>query len=420
MVEWQALARSAAACWTCKMSPVKPKTNPDHLTPETAESPAGIYVHVPFCQTKCPYCSFVSYPGMDSKLKNNYIQTLHRQALKLAKHPWSEAREFNSLFVGGGNPPSVATEKMATCIAACLDAFNFTAGANNVPEVTLEANPNTVNPAMLQRFREAGVNRLSIGMQAFSDSMLNNIGRKHTVQDGVRAFELARAAGFTNINLDLMYGLPGQNVAVWKNSLQQAVALAPEHLSVYELTVEQGTPFAELAGKGELNLPHEDATLAMFEQAQESLTAAGFGQYEISNYARKGFACIHNINYWENGSYIGLGAGAVSCFSGVRIKSTESPEQFVHLLDKNRIPYTAAEFLPLQARFREAVIMGLRMTAGVSVSRLEKQFGVTPQKYYGAALGKLQQQELLHEVENRLRLTPKGLLLANRVMAQLV
>jgi len=401
------------------MSRITSKTEETGSASESAGTPAGVYVHIPFCQSKCPYCAFVSFPGRDSQFKANYIQALTKQALELADHDWSKTRKFHSLFIGGGTPSVVDPEKMATFIGVCLQAFDFT-GANNALEVSLEVNPNTINPEMLKHFRQAGVNRLSIGMQAFSDTMLENIGRKHSVKDGIKAFEFARAAGFTNINLDLMFGLPGQDMPIWKNSLQQALALAPEHISVYELTVEPETPFAELAGKGKLNLPPEDVALTMFEYAQEALAAYGYSQYEISNYARTGFECSHNINYWENGSYVGLGAGAVSCFSGVRIKSEEKPERFIHRINSNLPPYTEAEFLPLAARFRETVIMGLRMTAGVSITRLEKQFGLTPQQYYGNIINRLKSEDLLEEVKCRLRLTRKGLLLANRVMEELV
>lgn len=402
------------------MAAIKPETEKAQVHPETGEGPAGIYAHIPFCQSKCPYCSFVSYPGMDDSIKNNYMQALRRQAQALACHPWSRARKFHSLFIGGGTPSSVAAAETAAFVEACLDAYDFTAMPGREPEVTLEANPNSINPDMLSQLRRAGVNRLSIGVQSFSDAMLRKIGRRHTVRAAVNAFEFARAAGFANINLDLMFGLPGQDLATWENSLQQAVALAPEHMSVYELTVEEGTPFAELARRKKLDLPPEEETLAMFEGAREILAAKGYRHYEISNYGRRGFACIHNINYWENGSYIGLGAGAVSCFSGVRIKSEENPVQFTQMINGGRVPFQEAEFLPLAARFRETVIMGLRMTAGVSVSRLEKQFGVGLQRYYGETLQGLLRQELLEEGAGRLRFTRKGLLLANRVMAQLV
>ena len=399
---------------------LKPDTKESRFHPETCEGPAGIYAHIPFCKSKCPYCSFVSYQGMNLSVKNNYMQALKCQAQAMAGHPWSKGRTFHSLFIGGGTPSSVDSEKTAAFIRACLEAYDFTATPGKNPEVTLEANPNSLNSDRLDRFRQAGVNRLSIGIQSFSDAMLKNIGRTHTAREGIKAFESARAAGFKNINLDLMYGLPGQDIVKWEKTLQQAVALAPEHISVYELTIEGDTPFAELVRRKRLDLPHEDVTLSMFEQARGILTENGYRHYEISNYARNGFACIHNINYWENGSYVGLGGGAVSCFSGVRIKSEENPVRFTQMIDTGRMPFKEAEFLPLCARFRETVIMGLRMTAGVSNSRLEKRFGLTPQIYYGETLNRLLRQELLEEGEGRLRLTLKGLLLANSVMAQLV
>lgn len=388
--------------------------------PETFEGPGGIYVHIPFCQSKCPYCSFVSYQDMSGAIKNSYMQALIRQTREMAARSWCRKRKFHSLFIGGGTPPSVNMEKMTAFIGACLEVYDFFAQEGKEQEVTLEVNPNSINTEMLARFREAGVNRLSIGMQSFSDAMLKCIGRKHTVMEGLKAFTAARAAGYANINLDLMYGLPGQDLGDWEKSLQQVLALSPEHISVYELTVEAGTPFAELAGRKRLNLPPEESVLSMFELAGEVLSAGGYRQYEISNYARRGFACIHNINYWENGSYVGLGSGAVSCFSGVRIKSEEDPVRFIDMVDCGRMPFKEAEFLSIGARFRETVIMGLRLTAGVSTSRLEKRFGLTPQNYYGKVLQKLISQKLLEEKEDRLRLTRRGILLANRVMEQLV
>ena len=397
-----------------------PKTKQQQLSPYTFEGPAGIYVHIPFCHSKCPYCSFVSYQDVDVNVKNRYMQALNKQAEDMAAHPWSRARKFHSLYIGGGTPSTIDAPAMADFITACLDAFDFTAAPPKSPEVTMEVNPNTVNKAMLKRYRQAGVNRLSIGAQSFSNTMLKAIGRKHSVQDSIQAVKDARDAGFANISLDLMFGLPGQDLESWKNSLEAAVELAPEHLSVYELTVEDSTRFADQVSSGELDLPDEDETLAMFELTQEVLAARGYVQYEISNYARKGFQCVHNINYWENGSYVGLGSGAVSCFSGLRIQNEKIPEHFIRMVSERQKPFNEAEFLPLDARFRESVIMGLRMTEGVLLSRIERQFGMTPEKYYGETIKSLFAQGLLDLKDNRLRLTKSGRLLANRVMAQLV
>jgi putative oxygen-independent coproporphyrinogen III oxidase len=386
------------------------------LTPETNEQPAGIYVHIPFCRTKCPYCSFISYPGSDSAHQASYLKALSKQVLEMAAHPWAGKRTFHSLFIGGGTPSSVDPVKLTNCIAFCLNNFNYSENGTRKAEVTVEVNPNTVTPDLLEKLRAAGVNRLSIGTQSFSETMLNNIGRTHTVKDNFRAFERARAAGFANINLDLMYGLPGQDETIWKDTLQQALALAPEHFSIYELTIEPGTPFAERPGNGKLELPSEKTGLAMFGQARELLSINGYRHYEISNYGRPGFACRHNVNYWENGNYIGLGAGAVSCFSGVRVRNEERTDRFIEQLNNKQPPYSEAEFLPLEARFRETVIMGLRLIEGVSVTRLQQRFGLTPQKYYGDLLDNLMNQGLIEEAGNRLRLTRRGLVLANRVM----
>jgi oxygen-independent coproporphyrinogen-3 oxidase len=397
-----------------------PTKKQKQISPETFEDHAGIYIHIPFCQSKCPYCSFVSYHGRDTNTKNRYMQNLLHQAKDMAMNPWSRDRKFHSLYIGGGTPSNVDVSAMADLVEECLEIFDFAEMPGKTPEVTMEVNPNSVNAAMLKRYLQSGVNRLSIGSQSFSDAMLQAIGRKHSSQNVIQTVNFARDAGFTNISLDLMYGLPGQDPAIWQKTLEAALDLAPEHLSVYELAIEQGTVFYEQARRGKLGLPNEETILAMYENAREILSSRGYDHYEISNYARNGFQSIHNINYWENGNYIGLGSGAVSCFSGVRIQSEKKPERFIEMISRRQLPFREAEFLSLKARFRESVIMGLRMTAGVSVSLLEKRFGITPVKYYGETLKILFDQKLLEEKNDRLRLTEKGLLLANRVMVQLV
>jgi oxygen-independent coproporphyrinogen-3 oxidase len=217
-----------------------------------------------------------------------------------------------------------------------------------------------------------------------------------------------------------MYGLPGQSLEDWQNSLETAVDLAPEHLSVYELTIEENTVFADLASQGRLDLPDEETVLAMFELARDVLGADGYTQYEISNYCRKGFQSVHNVNYWENGSYLGLGSGAFSCFSGVRIQNEGDPQRFIDMVTRHQKPFKEAEILSRDPRFRETIIMGLRMLDGIPIRLLEKRFGMAPEKYYGETLEALLDQGFLEIKHNRLRLTTRGIPLANRVMAQLV
>jgi len=389
-------------------------------SPDTFEGPAGIYVHIPFCRTKCPYCSFASWEGADDDLKRKYVQALNLQLQDMARHPWCRARKFHSIYIGGGTPSTVDTELMADFLGACRSSFDFSASSGTPLEVTMEINPKTVDRPMLERFKQAGVNRLSIGVQSFSDTMLKSIGRKHSMRECIKAVTDARDAGLENISLDLMYGLPGQDLEVWRNSLKAAVDLAPEHLSVYELTIEENTAFYNRLQQGRLVLPDEDTVLAMFEQARDFFDAAGYKHYEISNYCRKGFQCVHNVNYWENGSYLGLGSGAVSCFSGMRVQNVKEPQQFIDMVERKQKPFMEAEFLSIEARFRETVIMGMRMRSGVSISLLENRFGMEPGKYYGDTLKALFEQDLVEIRRNRLRLTASGVLLANQVMALLV
>jgi len=348
------------------------------------------------------------------------MQALRSQTREMAGHPWCKSRLFDSLFIGGGTPAVVDVEQLAAFVQESLSLYRFRSTVGDRPEVSLETNPNTVNRAMLARLKKAGVNRLSIGAQSFSDDMLAAIGRSHSVQDVLDGVEYARSAGFDNLSLDLMYGLPGQTAATWQETLEKALELMPEHLSVYELTVEQGTSFGDLEKQGSLNLPPEDEVASMFEFAGQELTAAGYRHYEISNYTRPGCQCSHNINYWENGSYLGLGAGAVSCFSGFRVNSVAEPGRYAEMIYRNTRPFQDGEWLGLAPRFRETVIMGLRMTAGVAVQKLQDRFGMTPREYYGDTLDRLIEQDLLIEQGGRIRLTGKGLPIANQVLSVLV
>ncbi|CAK8721954.1 Heme chaperone HemW [Candidatus Electrothrix laxa] len=290
-------------------------------------------------------------------------------------------------------------------------------------EISIEVNPATVDAAGLDVLRRAGFNRLSIGVQSLSDVELCQLGRPHTVADAVQTIQMARAAGFDNINLDLMYGLSGQDPRSWQASLNRAVELQPEHLSIYELTIEAGTPFAQQQEQGNLSLPDEDTVLMMLEKTQQALNQVGFNRYEISNYAQPGYQCRHNINYWQNGEYIGLGAGAVAFLHGTRYTAIADADQFcerLECLSSGQNIWEEKEKLDRDAAFRETVIMGLRMTAGVSLMELTQRFGMNAEIYYSETLHRLIRQGMLHIVQDRLQLTTQGFLLANTVMAELV
>ncbi len=406
----------------------------------------AVYIHVPFCVRKCPYCSFYSVAGQADGQKR-YAAAVAAQIRSLDQLPGS-GQQLTSIFFGGGTPSILEPDLLAAILADCLHIFSSPASPaqQDALEISIEVNPATIDGSGLRQLHQAGFNRLSIGVQSFNDPELQVLGRIHSAREAVQTFELARRAGFENINLDLMYGLPGQQLADWQENLRQSLLLQPEHLSIYELTLEENTPFARLQDQGRLALPDEDTVLQMLAATNAQLSAAGLDRYEISNYAGKGFQCRHNINYWQNGSYIGLGPGAVSCLEGMRCATVEDLNRFCSFFESfcpkqgreeratqaNR-PGTAQyrdtrlqeihreeETLNREAAFRETVIMGLRMTCGVSLQELETRFSIEPVSYYGTTLSQLVDRQLLVIEQGRLRLTERGLLLANTVMAQLV
>jgi len=385
---------------------------------DSANGPAGIYIHIPFCRSKCPYCSFISYPEPGPAAMADYMTGLMGHLGLLAANPWIATTRFATLYIGGGTPTIYSPEVLADLITTCRSHLPF--NNSDRMEITVEANPNTISVEKLQTLQRAGVNRLSIGCQSFSDNLLHILGRSHSGGDVEAAVTHARAVGFDNISLDLMYGLPNQTVADWRQTLETAAGLNPDHFSIYELTIEEDTPFGDWLQTGKITLPDEETVLAMEAMGREIMTANGYERYEISNYARPGFQCRHNIIYWHNDSYLGLGAGAVSFFNGFRVRNVADYITYIKLVDEGKYPFQDGECLSLEASFRETVIMGLRMTAGISCHRLELRYGVTPAAYYGNTLTRLIQDKLLEIRLDHLRLTDRGLLLANQVLAQLV
>lgn len=390
-------------------------STPGERVPQSGEQNPGLYLHIPFCRSKCAYCSFTSYPCAGEP-PAEYLAALLQQAKMMARDAWTRGRTFETLFVGGGTPTIYNSRKLALLIEECLAGYAFVPR----PEVTVETNPNTVNVSNLGDLRAAGVSRLSIGVQSFSDALLKGIGRTHSAGEAKEAFRAARRAGFENINLDLIFGLPGQTLRDLETTLQEALALEPEHLAIYELMLEEGSLLTGKVRQGEVILPAEDEVADMSVLAGDMLAAAGYGHYEISNFSRPGLACRHNINYWENGAYLGLGAGAVSCLSGLRLKNVEDAGRFVRLVNQGIHPFLEGEFLGFAPRFRETVIMGLRMARGVSLSSLAERFALTPEAYYDNTLEKLKAAGLVEVADGCVRLTAYGFPLANQVLAELV
>jgi len=343
-----------------------------------------------------------------------YVEALKHELFDLAKS--RNDRQLASLFIGGGTPTVLPSSLLMEIVGYCLELFP----PHNEVEITIEANPGTIDESYLHGLLFAGVNRLSMGIQSFNDQELYALGRLHDCDQACRAIESAKKVGFKNINLDLMYGLPGQTVGSWSDSLKKAARYRPQHLSLYQLTIEEGTPFYELVAHGKLFLPSEDEILEMDEVTTTLCRDENFQQYEISNFANPGYECFHNINYWKNGEYLACGASAVSSIGGVREKRIADTLQYISRIKAGGVLIEESECLLPEAAFRESVIMGLRMTKGVSILEMAARFQIDLVKYYGNILEKLINLQLVELAEAHLRLTTKGRPLANLILAELV
>lgn len=345
----------------------------------------ALYVHIPFCKSKCAYCDFASYPGREDAWDAYF------DALMAELKTWTDAigNEFSTAFLGGGTP-SLVPEKYVVRVAEAISAGEF----------TIEANPGTVTHEKLRAYREAGINRLSMGVQAFDDRLLKAIGRIHTAEEAERAFLMARDAGFQNISLDLMYALPGQKMVDWKRTLARAAALSPEHISAYSLILEEGTPIAKWASP-----MGEDETLSMQRFATRFLADAGYARYEISNYARPGYECAHNVTYWTRGEYIGIGCAAHSLYGGRRFANPASLHEYLN--GTRRIDDAA---LTRMDEIEETVLLGTRMTRGIAEDDLPDR----------RAADQLARLHLAQFAQGRFFLTERGLEVQNAAVAALL
>ena len=374
---------------------------------------AHLYIHIPFCLSKCAYCSFVSFPGMNH-LFSRYIKALGKEmSLITSEH---EPSPLDTIFLGGGTPSVVSVENISSLLQFCRERFEI----NEQAEISMEINPKTVDFMQVLSLKNCGINRVSIGVQSFIDTELQRLGRIHNAQEAWDGVEAVRNAGISNINIDLISGLPGQSVDSWRWNLQSAIGHHPNHLSLYQLSIEEGTGFSKQIAGGGLVLPDEDEIAGMDEVTSDLCRSAGYNQYEISNYAKPGFECRHNINYWLNEEYFGVGAGAVRYLAGERIKNIVDPLTYCEKIERGESVVEESEALDSEASFRETVVMGLRMVEGVSSERLLSRYGVDLQLYYGETLEKLLGLSLLEFHKPYLRLTAKGRALANQVMAGLV
>ena len=372
----------------------------------------GLYIHVPFCLKKCNYCDFVSYPRTDEGV-DVYLAGLRREA---CLHAPSMATEPATVFMGGGTPTCLTAAQLEDLFNCVNYYFPPQPGA----EYTVEANPGTLDQEKLAVMKVAGVNRLSIGVQTCREDMLARLGRLHSFDQAVQAVEQARRAGFDNINLDLIFGLPGQTAADWLGCLDLVMALEPEHLAVYSLQLEEDTPLGRAVAEGTSEPCDEEVELAMFTGAINSLQAAGYHHYEISNFAMPSRECRHNLIYWHNGQYLGLGPGAHSHMGNTRWFNHSGLQEYSLALDTGRLPVAGEEELALPVRMAETIIMGLRLRAGLDLNDFASRFGQRLEEVYADELRRVTQRELAEITDGYLRLTTKGLPLANMVCREFV
>jgi oxygen-independent coproporphyrinogen-3 oxidase len=323
--------------------------------------------------------------------------------------------ELQTLYIGGGTPTVLPTPYLGQLVVTARRAFSLPQES----EITVEANPGTVAFDSLRSLRDAGVNRLSLGIQSFDDQLLHVLGRRHTAAEARYAWFDARAAGFDNLNLDLILGLPEQTLENWQESVHQALELQPEHLSLYALSVEAHTPLSTRIASGVVPPPDDDLAADMYEWAAEALSEAGYAHYEISNWAMPGHACQHNLIYWRNEPYVGLGAGAHSWWNGKRWANLDDPRAYVATLDRQHSPIAEETTIDCALEMGETMMMGLRLLQeGVSFARFKGRFGVPMETVYGDEIAELIERGLLERTPERVRLTQRGCLLGNQVFAQ--
>ena len=385
-----------------------------------AELPGlSLYFHIPFCLSRCHYCDFNSYAGL-GWLIPQYVDALEEEMQLYAK----AARQFEvkTAYFGGGTPSLLPQEAVARILEISTTLFH----ASPEMEVTLEANPGTVKPSFLAQLRQSGVNRLSLGVQSFSNRELGLLGRIHSAAEARAAYRAARQAGFQNINIDLLYALPRQTIKEWQNNLAAALRLAPDHLSLYPLTLEPDTPLSNAVAAGSLPQPDADLAADIYLLASDHLAREGYTHYEISNWALPGKECRHNLTYWKNGAYLGFGAGAHSHLGGYRWANILSPTEYVANLDRAKTskaqqpgfltPVTGSiEPIDRNLEIAESVILGLRLEEGIGFASFTHRFGIELPVLYRQQIKELTGVGLIAADGRGIRLTPRGRLLGNEV-----
>lgn len=375
-----------------------------------------LYLHIPFCERKCAYCDFLSAPA-DLPVRISYIKKLQEEIAYYGSE--FEEYQVSSIFLGGGTPTILEGYQLAAILETVKKYFRLVADA----EITMECNPGTLTAGKAEKLVQAGFNRLSMGLQSADDRELQLLGRIHNFAQFLESYDLARKAGFENINVDLMSALPGQTLKSWQNTLQKVTALRPEHISAYSLIIEEGTPFYERFAEDERIreegghprlLPEEAIERQMYELTQRFLHTKGYERYEISNYAKPGSECRHNCGYWTRKDYLGLGLGASSLVGHQRFQNTSDLKEYL----EQEYHHIHTETLDKKSEMEEFMFLGLRLMTGISRQQFEKTFQVTLDSVYGEVLRKLKSEQLIEEVAGYVRLTEYGIDVSNYVLSE--
>jgi len=374
----------------------------------------GLYLHFPFCISKCPYCDFNSYQLKEDKQISSYISALYQEITAYSKK--IKKSSIKTIYLGGGTPTILSGIQVYNILEFCRDKFIIDKNA----EITIEANPGTLNRDKIKLLVESGINRLSLGAQSFNNLFLKKLGRIHNTKDIINSYSLAREIGLNNINIDIMFALPGQTTEELQDTLKKAVSLKSDHLSLYNLTINPGTEYYEEHIKGKLKLPTEDEEFDMYSLAINFLKENNFEHYEIANFARPYKKSMHNLIYWQNKPYLGIGAGAYSFINGYRYMNYENPARYIKEVMSGKLPIDNGERLPLRKRMIETIILGLRTKDGVSYKEFAKRFKVDINNTFYKPIKKLVNSGLLQKDNCKIKLTKKGIFLANTVFREFI
>ena len=378
------------------------------------KQPLGLYIHIPYCIHKCGYCDFNSHPIKQDEM-DHYIDALVAEMKHYAK-TYSNTNIIRTIFLGGGTPTTLTVYQLERILKECVSEFTVASNA----EITIEANPATIDIEQLKSIRQTGYNRISIGVQSFDKTELKLLDRAHGPEEIHSTVDRARKAGFDNLSLDLMFAVPNQSLSSWESNLNKALEKNPEHLSTYNLTIEQGTAFSKLQSNGKLIMPDDDHQLELYKRTIERLTKKGFHHYEISNFARRGKECKHNITYWENKNTLGLGAGASSYMNGTRFKNINLPAHYIRQVKEKKIAVEHSETLELRQAMGETIMLGLRLLQGISIPQFEKRFQISFINLFRNIISALKEKELVIIEKDYLRLSQKGLFWADSVTLEFI